>query len=251
MNEDGYFNESVAAIYDDDAELFAPEFVDPVVDVLAKLATDGKALEFGIGTGRIAVPLAKCGVAVHGIEMSKAMVARLTLKPGASNIGVTIGDFSTTTVDDSFALVYLVFNTVMNLTTQAAQVACFRNAAAHLKPGGCFVIEVMTPRLQQLPQGEKLVAWDINEDHWGIDEYDVVTQGLISHHLRIIDGTATKSSMPFRYVWPGELDLMAELAGMKLKSRWADWNGEEVTAESKSHVSIWDMALSSGETFAS
>ena len=241
MNEDGYFNESVAAIYDDDAELFAPELVDPVVDVLAKLTTDGKALEFGIGTGRIAVPMVKRGVFVHGIEISEAMVTRLIPKSGASNIAVTMGDFSTTTIDESFSLVYLVFNTIMNLTTQPAQVACFRNAAAHLKPGGCFVVEVMTPRLQQLPEGEKLVAWDLNKDHWGIDEYDVVTQGLISHHLRVVKGTMTKSSIPFRYVWPGELDLMAELAGMKLKTRWAGWHGEEFTAKSRSHVSAWEL----------
>ena len=239
MNEDGYFDERIAATYDDDGEMFDPKAVDPVVDFLVKLTGKGKALELGIGTGRIALPLAAQGIKVHGIELSNAMVSKLETKSGSADIGVTIGDFATTFIDEAFSVVYLVFNTIMNLTTQSSQVACFRNAAAHLEPGGSFVIEVMLPRLQQLPDGETLVAYDLNDTHWGIDEYDVATQGLISHHLRIIDGNAERFSAPFRYVWPAELDLMAQLAGMTLSDRFSGWQGEPFTSTSKNHVSVW------------
>jgi SAM-dependent methyltransferase len=213
VRDDGYFDERIAATYDDDAAIFDPHVIDPVVHFLAALAGRGPALEFGIGTGRIALPLARHGVAVHGIEMSKAMAARLRAKPGGAEIDVTIGDFATTSAGGRFSVVYLIFNTINNLTTQAAQVACFRNAAAHLEPGGCFVIEVGVPALQRLPPGETLVAFRLSETRWGIDEYDVVDQGLTSHHLRIVDGRAERFSIPFRYVWPAELDLMAQLAG--------------------------------------
>lgn len=242
MNNDGYFDERVAAVYDDDAEMFDPKIVDPIVDFLINLTGDGKALEFGIGTGRIALPLARLGVAVHGIEISKAMIAKLETKSGSTDIGVTIGDFATTLIDESFSVVYLVFNTIMNLTMQSAQVACFRNAAVHLEPGGCFVIEVMVPRLQQLPCGERFVTYDLNDNHWGIDEYDVATQGLRSHHLRIVNGNAERFSAPFRYVWPAELDLMAQLAGMTLKERSGGWKGEPFTNTSTGHVSIWSKS---------
>src|SRR5438067_3284324 len=188
--------------------------VKPVVDFLVDLAGSGRALELGIGTGRIALPLAQRGVTVHGIELSQAMVARLRAKPGGEDIGVTIGDFATTTVDGPFSVAYLVFNTISNLTTQAAQVSCFRNVAAHLEPGGCFVIEVGVPALQRLPPGETVRPFDVSPTHLGFDEYDVVSQGLISHHYSLIDGRLEVVSMPFRYVWPAELDLMARLAGM-------------------------------------
>ena len=234
-----YFSEHVAASYDDDVELFDPKVVDPVVDFLVGLAGKGKALELGIGTGRIALPLASRGVSVHGIDLSQSMISRLSAKPGSSAISVSIGDFSTTVVDESFSLVYLLFNTIMNLTTQSAQVACFRNAAAHLESGGSFVIEVMVPRLQKLPHGENLVAYELNESHWGVDEYDVVTQGLVSHHVRVVDGSIERFSTPFRYVWPAELDLMPQMAGMTLKERWFDWSREPFTSTSESHVSVW------------
>jgi SAM-dependent methyltransferase len=239
VHDDGYFDERIAATYDDDAEISDPRVVDPVVDFLADLAGEGKALELGIGTGRIALPLARRGVPVHGIELSRAMAARLHAKPGGAGIGVTIGDFATTSVEGRFSAVYLVFNTINNLTTQAAQVACFRNAAAHLAPGGCFVIEVGVPALQRLPRGETIVAFRLSETWWGIDEYDVATQGLTSHHLKIADGRAERFSVPFRYVWPAELDLMAQLAGMTLKQRWAGWRREPFTSTSTSHVSVW------------
>ena len=239
--DDGYFDERVAARYDESsAEMFSAEAIDPTVDFLADLAGDGPALEFAVGTGRIALPLARRGVAVHGIDMSKAMVARMRAKPGGEDIGVTIGDFSTTTVDGPFSLVYLVFNTISNLTTQAAQVACFRNAAAHLQPGGCFVIEVGVPSLRLLPPGETIHAFTVTENRWGFDEYDIANQRMTSHHFEIVDGRAERFAVPFRYAFPAEYDLMAELAGMRLRERWAGWDREPFTSESRSHVSVWE-----------
>jgi len=241
VHDDGYFDESVAARYDEsESEMFDPAVIEPAVDLLEELAGGGRALEFAIGTGRIAVPLARRGVPVHGIDMSTAMVARLRDKPGAEDFAVTIGDVASTAVDGSFALVYLVFNTIGNLTSQPAQAAVFRNAAAHLQPGGRFVIEVGVPDLRRLPPGERFVAFDVSEGHWGIDEYDVATQGLISHHLELVDGRLERSSTPFRYVWPSELDLMADAAGMDLRDRWAGWRREPFTHESRSHVSVWE-----------
>ena len=239
--DDGYFDERVAARYDEDEpEMFDPAVVDPAVDFLVELAGEGRALELAIGTGRIALPLAQLGVPVHGIDMSKAMVARLREKPGGEDIGVTIGDFATTTVEGTFSVAYLVFNTIQNLTTQEEQVACFRNVAEHLEPGGCFVIEVGVPSLQRLPHGETLRAFHLSETRWGIDEFDVANQGLISHHFQIVDGRVERNSVPFRYVWPEELDLMAQLAGMSLRERWSGWKREPFTSESRKHVSVWE-----------
>ena len=240
LGDDGYFDERVAAAYDDDAEIFDPAAVDPVVDFLVELAGSGRALELGIGTGRIALPLAGRGVPVHGIELSQAMTAKLRGKPGGEEIGVTIGDFATATAGGAFSLAYLVFNTIMNLTTRAAQVACFRNVAAHLEPGGRFVIEVGVPELQRLPPGETILPFLIGETRWGFDEYDVANQGLTSHHFEIVNGKVERLSVPFRYVWPSELDLMAEGAGMRLRERWAGWKGEPFTSESRQHVSVWE-----------
>ena len=243
MHDDGYFDERVAARYDESgeaAEMFDPAVVDPVVDLLVELAGHGRALELGIGTGRIALPLAQRGVPVHGIELSNAMAARLRAKPGGEDIGVTIGDFATATVDGTFSVAYLVFNTIMNLTTQEAQVACFRNVAAHLEPGGCFVIEVGVPGLQRLPPGETIRAFHVSETRWGLDEFDVAVQGLTSHHFTIVDGKLERVSIPFRYAWPAELDLMAELAGMRLRERWSGWKREPFTSDSRKHVSVWE-----------
>jgi len=239
--DDGYFDEHVAARYDESSsEMFDAAVVEPTVDFLAELARGGSALEFGIGTGRIALPLTQRGVVVRGIDLSGAMVARLRAKPGAEKIGVSIGDFSSTRVEGSFSLVYLIFNTIGNLTTQDGQVACFQNAAYHLEPGGYFVIEVGVPDLRRLPPGETTVAFDLSEGHWGIDEYDVATQGLVSHHIQFIAGRAERSSVPFRYVWPSELDLMARLAGLQLRERWSGWRREPFTSESRKHVSVWE-----------
>jgi SAM-dependent methyltransferase len=243
---DGYFDSRVAERYDESsAEMFAPEAVEPVVDVLAELAGDGRALELGIGTGRIALPLAQRGVEVHGIDLSSAMVAKLREKPGGPEIPVTIGDFATTRLDGQFSVAYLVFNTIMNLTTQAEQVACFRNVAGHLEPGGCFVIEVGVPELQRLPPGETMRVFDASERHWGIDEFDIANQGLVSHHFSLVEGAIERVSMPFRYVWPAELDLMAELAGMRLRGRWSGWRREPFTSESRRHVSVWERPAAS------
>ncbi|MEX2542924.1 MAG: class I SAM-dependent methyltransferase [Trueperaceae bacterium] len=241
MHDDGYFDEHVAERYDEAAqELFDPDLVEPVVDLLAELAGNGRALELGIGTGRIALPLAKRGVQVQGIDISAAMAARLRAKPGGESIDVTVGDFATVTVPGSFSVAYLVFNTIMNLTTQAAQVECFRNVAAHLEPGGSFVIEVGVPALQRLPPGETIRVFHASETRWGFDEYDVANQGLTSHHIELVDGRIERLSIPFRYVWPAELDLMAQLAGMRLRERWASWKREPFTSESREHVSVWE-----------
>ncbi len=243
MNDaDGYFDERIAARYDEtSAEMFEPAVLQPAVDLLVELAAGGRALELGIGTGRIALPLAAQGVPVHGIELSKAMAAQLRAKPGGEDIDVTIGDFATTKVAAKFSLAYLVYNTIGNLTTQAEQVACFRNVAAHLEPGGCFVIELGVPGLRTLPPGETFQVFYGSENYWGIDEYDVANQGLISHHLESVDGKLARFSMPFRYAWPAELDLMAQIAGMTLRDRWSDWNREPFTSESTKHVSVWEL----------
>jgi SAM-dependent methyltransferase len=240
MHDDGYFDESVAATYDEDSgEEFDPASIEATVDFLAGLADGGRALELGIGTGRIAIPLAARGVAIHGIDLSEAMVARLRAKPGGKEIDVTIGDFATTRVEGSFALAYLVYNAIENLTTQAAQVACFRNVASHLEPGGTFVIEVGVPGLRRLPPGETYQVFHGSDDYWGVDEYDIVNQGLISHHVENVDGRYERVSMPFRYVWPSELDLMAQIAGITLRERWEGWKREPFTSESRKHVSVW------------
>jgi SAM-dependent methyltransferase len=236
-----YFDEHRARRYDaDSADMFDPAVVEPVVGFLADLAGEGGALELGIGTGRIALPLSKRGVRVHGIELSPSMVARLRAKPGADDIGVTIGDFATATVSGPFKLAYLVYNTIENLTTQDEQVACFGNVARHLGPGGCFVIEVEVPQLQRLPPGETVRAFTVSATRLGFDEYDLATQGLVSHHYWLADGKLEAFSMPFRYVWPSELDLMARLAGMTLRERWSGWKREPFTSESTQHVSVWE-----------
>jgi SAM-dependent methyltransferase len=241
MPED-YFGEDVAARYDEsEGDTSDSATVDSIVDFLVDLAGDGAALELGIGTGRIALPLSQRGVRVHGIDLSTAMVARLRAKPGSEDVGVTIGNFATTTVEGTFSLAYLVFNTIMNLTTQDAQVACFQNVAAHLAPGGCFVIEVGVPDLQRLPPGETFRPFHVSARHIGFDEYDVARQGLISHHYTAgADGNLEPYSIPFRYVWPAELDLMARLAGMTLRDRFSGWKREPFTSESATHVSVWE-----------
>ena len=240
MHDDGYFGEPIAAKYDEDsAEMFAPQVVAPVVDFLANLAGAGRALELGIGTGRIALPLAQRGVSVHGIEMSKAMVKQLLTKPGGEDIDVTLGEFSTARVDGKFRVAYLVFNTIMNLTTQAAQTASFSNVASHLEPGGYFVVEAMMPKIQDLAPGETVQQFKQGIGGQGVDEYDVANQGLISHHLTLVDGQWEHRSIPFRYVWPSELNLMAEMAGMKLRERWSGWNREPFTSESEKFVAVW------------
>jgi SAM-dependent methyltransferase len=235
-----YFDERIAERYEAYwPDLFEPAVVDPAVSFLADLAGEGAALELGVGTGRIALPLSQRGVRVHGIDLSPAMVARLRAKAGADRIGVTIGDFATTRVAGSFTLAYLVRNTITNLTTQDEQVECFRNVAAQLEPGGCFVIEVYIPELQRLPPGETIHAFTVTPEHLGFEEYDVATQIAFSHHYWVVDGQLETFSSPHRYVWSSELDLMARLAGMTLRERWSGWAREPFTSDSTTHVSVW------------
>lgn len=239
-----HFGEEVAARYDDDASaMFAAEVVEPVVDFLAGLVGDRPALELGIGTGRIALPLSRRGICVHGIDSSTAMVARLHAKPGGAEIPVAIGNFATTTLNETFSLAYLVFNTIENLTTQDEQVECFRNVAAHLEVGGSFVIEVGVPDLQRLPFGETVRPFTVTPTRLGFDEYDIATQRLISHHYRLEDGRFHAISVRFRYVWPSELDLMARIAGMRLRERWGDWHRSPFTRESTTHISVWQKVV--------
>lgn len=229
-----------AASYDSDvADQYEPEVLGPAVDFLVELADRRRVLEFAVGTGRVALALVERGVDVSGIELSEPMVAVMRAKPFADRVRVVVGDMSTTRVDGEFGVVYLVFNTITNLLTQDAQVACFENAAAHLEPGGHFVIETFVPALRRLPPGERFVAFDVSERHVGIDEYDVASQMLVSHHLTTGDGGARRSSPRFRYAWPAEYDLMARLAGLRLQERWADWRRATFDGDSTAHVSVW------------
>lgn len=239
---DNHFDGWVASSYDaHEADMFSPAALDPMVEVLAEFAGAGGALEFAIGTGRVALPLAAQGVDVVGVELSDAMVEQLRGKPGGDAMTVAVGDMSTTRIDREFALVYLVFNTVMNLMTQDAQVACFENAARHLAPGGHFVVEVMVPDLRRLHPGERVVAFATDPTHLGFDEYDLATQAAASHHHYLEDGEWRAFTMPFRYVWPAELDLMARIAGLRFRDRWENWHRAPFTHESRSHVSIWQQ----------
>lgn len=236
---EGFFGEDVASRYDDGADMFDPAVVDPAVDLLAELAGDGRALELGIGTGRIALPLAARGVRVAGIDDSEAMVSRLRAKAGAEGIDVTIGDFSTTRADGEFSLVYLVFNTIFNLVTQDAQVACFENAAAHLASGGRFLIETHVPDLQRLPLGQTIVPFRADPGGVSFDVYDVATQRFSSQHFHFSETGVRATPVEFRYAWPAELDLMARIAGLALEHRFAGWGREPFTALSRAHVSVY------------
>jgi SAM-dependent methyltransferase len=235
----------IAASYDEETPaMFSPAVLGPCVDLLASLAGDGPALEFAIGTGRVALPLSARGVPVRGIELSPAMAGRLAAKPGADAVPVTIGDMTSARVDGSFALVYLVFNTIENVTSQGEQVAVFENAAAHLAPGGRFVVEVEVPSLVGLPSGERGRVFDLSAGHVGVDTHDdPVGQLLSSHHWTLIDGEWVQGSGQYRYVWPSELDLMARLAGLRLEHRWAGWDRSPFTAESASQVAVYRKPL--------
>lgn len=245
MDTVNWYGDEVAATYDDDtAAMSTPAALVPVLDVLEGLAGDGPVLELAIGTGRVGLPLAQRGHQVVGIELAPAMVVRLRAKPGGdeATIPVVVGDMTEAKAPGagSFSLVFLVFNSLMNLTTQEAQVACFRNAAAHLATGGHFLVEMQVPALRRLPAGERFVVFDQSATHVGIDEYDTATQQQWSHHVSFLpDGSVRRASPPFRYAWPAELDLMARLAGMRLVHRWGGWDRREFTGESTEHVSVW------------
>ena len=238
------FDERMAARYDErSADAFRAEVLEPTVAFLAEMAGNGAALEFGVGTGRVALPLSARGVPVHGIDISDPMLEQLRTKPGSERVGLTLGDFARTRVEGTFDLVYLVFNTITNLTSQGEQVECFRNAAAHLSPGGRFVIEVFVPDLRRVPPGERIRPLGASPTYFGYDEYtDFVGQVLHSNHYWIEQPGIRSFSAPYRYVWPSELDLMALVAGMTLTERWSGWTREPFTDESTSHVSVWEKA---------
>ncbi len=242
MTSSDLWDQAAAAWYDEtSAFMFAPEVLDPAVDLLVGLAREGAALELAIGTGRVAIPLAARGVAVSGIELSQPMVDQLHAK--RADVPVVVGDMATSTMPGEFALVYVVWNSISNLRTQAEQVACFRNAARHLGPGGRFLVELGVPGLRRFPPGQAAVPFHVGQHHAGFDTYDLTTQqGTSQHYWRHDDGTVTYGASSFRYIWPAECDLMAELAGMRLESRSADWLGGPFTSDSESHVSVWRKA---------
>ncbi len=243
MQQDEIWDAEAARGYDTPGTgMFAPEVLEPTVDRLVELAGEGRALEFAIGTGRVAVPLAQRGVPVSGVELSVPMVDELRTKADEGTVPVVVGDMATAHVPGAFTLVYLVFNTISNLLTQSEQVDCFRNAARHLEPGGRFVIELEVPGLRQLPPGQQATVWHCEHGYIGLDTYDVVRQHLVSHHFRFGEGKEARLfRSPHRYIWPAELDLMAQLAGFGLESRNADWSGAAFTAESRSHVSVYRL----------
>jgi SAM-dependent methyltransferase len=244
MTSSDLWTEDAARRYDADAtEMFAPEVLGPAVDLLARLAGNGPALELAIGTGRVAIPLAERGVAVSGIELSRPMADRLHAKIPADRIPVVIGDMATTRVPGEFSLVYVVWNSISNLRTQDEQVECFRNAARHLAPGGRFVVELWVPEIRRFPPGQTAVPFAVSERHTGFDTLDMVTQQGTSHHYtRSADGSVRYDFSNFRYIWPAECDLMARLAGLELEQRTADWKGTPFTADSENQVSVWRKA---------
>ncbi len=241
MTTSDYWDADTAARYDEtSAFMFEPAVLDPAVDFLAELAGGGPTLEFAIGTGRIAIPLVERGVPVTGIELSQPMVDQLHVK--RPTLPVVVGDMATSTAEGEFSLVYVVWNSIGNLRTQAEQVACFRNAARHLAPGGHFVIELWIPGIRRFPPGQVAVPFHVGEHHVGFDTYDLTTQQGTSHHYsRHDDGTVEYAASNFRYIWPSECDLMAQMAGMELERRVADWHGGPFTSDSESHISVWRM----------
>ena len=236
------FTGEAAEDYDRGAEMDDPRVLDLTVDFLAATAKGGAVLEFGIGTGRVALPLSQRGLPVSGIDISSDMLEQLYRKPGAESIVTLVGDFATTTMPGAFALVYLVYNAIANLTTQAEQVACFRNAARHLNPGGRLVIELWVPDLRRFPPGLLALPFTISPSHIGFDEMDVATQQGVSHHYVLEGDHVTRFDSPYRYVWPSELDLMAQLAELTLDERWADWDRSPFTSESRKHISVWSRS---------
>lgn len=239
MEPVNFFDSEVARRYDRDHGGDDPALIKSTVDVLHKLAGQGPVLEFAIGTGRIALPLSERGCLVKGVELSRAMVDELRKKEAGPPIEIAIGDMTSTKIGGYFSLVFLVFNTIDNLVSQEKQIACFSNAAAHLLPGGCFVVETQVPPIQRLPFGETLLASTYSSRHQTIDEIDIATQRYTSNHMWVADGASKQLSIPFRYVWPSELDLMARLAGMDLEFRWSDWERSPFSNLSKRHISVW------------
>jgi len=246
MRQEDVWDEDAARRYDTPGTgMFAPDVLGPTVERLVELAAGGRALEFAIGTGRVAIPLAERGVPVTGIELSQPMIDQLRTKANEASIPVIQGDMATTRAPGEYSLVYLVFNTISNLLEQSEQVECFRNAARHLTPGGRFVIELGVPDLRKLPPGQQAAVFRTEPGYIGLDTFDVVNQRIVSHHFRFGEGREARIfRSPHRYIWPAELDLMAQLAGFELESRHADWVGSDLTAESRSHVSVYRLVRS-------
>ncbi len=234
------FDERIAANYDfADREMFDENHLEYISSFLAELANDQRALEFAIGTGRVALPLQKHGIEVHGIELSQPMVDQLFAKPEAESINVVVGDMASAKIPEKFQLVYLVYNTITNLITQDEQVECFKNAASHLQAGGFFVIEDQVPTIRNLPEGTTTSAFDVSREHIGIDTFDILNQTVVSHHYWIDADRVEIFDSTHRYAWPSEYDLMAKIAGLELFGRWGGWDKSEFTSASKSHISVW------------
>jgi SAM-dependent methyltransferase len=244
MKQEDVWDVNAARSYDTPGRgMFSPEVLDPTVSRLTELAAGGRVLEFAIGTGRVAVPLVERGVTVTGIELSRPMIDQLRTKMDESSLPVVCGDMTSAVAAGRYTLVYLVYNTFSNLLTQEEQVACFRNAARHLTAGGRFVIELWVPEIRRLPPGQEAVVFSSEPGYIGVDTYDILRQRVVSHHFRFDEsGNATLHRSPHRYIWPAEMDLMAQLSGFTLESRHADWAGAEFTSDSRSHVSVYRLA---------
>jgi SAM-dependent methyltransferase len=238
------WDRELAQVYDDTyAAMFEPSALNPVIDLLADLANGGQVLEFAVGTGRVALPLAARGIPTHGLELSPHMADRLRAKPGSDAVPVTVGDMTTSIVPGSFSLVYIVANSIMNVTTQQEQVAVFANAAAHLRRGGCFVVELIVPQLQHVPPGDSARVFTLEHDHVGIETFDdLVGQIAWSHHWMYVRGDLVRHSAPYRYIWPAELELMGQLAGLTLRERWASWDRTLFTSTSASQVAVFEKS---------
>lgn len=234
----------IAETYDaTNADDFSPSVLQPVIDLLSGLADGGRALELAVGTGRVALPLSARGITVEGIELSPHMAEQMRDKPGADAVRLTVGDMTTTRLPGTFRLVYLVANTIMNVTTQEEQLAVFANASAHLQSGGHFVIEVIVPQLRRVPLGEIARVFTLDADHVGIETFDDTAEQIAwSHHWIEVDGRLVRHSAPYRYVWPSELDLMARAAGLRRHARWAGWDRQPFTGDSTSHVTVYEKA---------
>ncbi len=234
------FTGAIAEGYDlGSPEMYGPALLAATTGFLAAMARGGRALEFGVGTGRVALPLSEQGVEVCGIDISADMLAQLRRKTGADEIVTTVGDFATTVIPGEFSLVYVVYNTISNLLEQREQVDVFRNAARHLQPTGRFVVELWVPDLRRFPPGAVAVPFDVSPSHLGFDTLDLTTQRGVSHHYFTNGSKVGRFDSPFRYAWPSELDLMAEIAGMTLQERWADWDRSPFTSDSPKHISVW------------
>ncbi|MEP2705016.1 MAG: methyltransferase domain-containing protein [Roseibium sp.] len=239
MGGDGYFGDEVAQTYDQDHSGTGASLIEQTVDCLVELSEDGNILEFAIGTGRIALPLVGKGANVKGIELSRAMVQKLREKEVGKPLEVVIGNMTSAQVSGDFSLVFLVFNTIDNLTTQESQISCFENAARHLETNGRFLIETQIPPLQRLPFGETKLAFASNDKHFGVDEFDIATQNYSSNHVWMKGEHHQYLSIPFRYTWPAELDLMARIAGFDFEYRWSDWDRSTFDRLSSKHISVW------------